>query len=222
MSSPLRAARRIAGALAVLASTTPLSAQTYGNALIDRGALDTFTNFVLVATTPFDIGPIPRVLSSFSVWGGSGAVGPTNIGREIRPLLLRETAPLQYTVLASGALRTVAAGVNDWDFALESGSALITGSDVRFGWWNGAAGGAVQFDGSGPEVNFSLGGLVAPGPSAGDFVGGAGVVSRTYSIQWTTERFVGGPTPVPEPSTAVLALLGVSLLLVVRRRRGVA
>jgi hypothetical protein len=210
-------ARTVRRALALTAlGTASLSAQTFGNPLVARPIVDTFTSFVTIALgSPF----LPTgagSLQSFSVFGGiTVGAAQTNVGATIAPLLFRNIASV-WTVVGVGTTRTVQNGINTWDFGLTSGSADVT-TETRFGWWSGGGSGAVHYtDLVGPTMGFSSSNAFPIVPGSGTGLNVTFSSPRTYSISF----LVGQPsTVVPEPSTYVLMATGLAAIAAVRVRR---
>ena len=216
------ARRTLPRALSLLAASAfTIQAQPFGEALIQRSNIDAFTGFITIANAPFTTA---ATLTSFSVLGGvTTGIPSSNVGRSITPLLVSIPTGGTFSILGVGTSRTVASGMNTWDFGLVSGSASV-GANVYFAWLSLGAG-AVMYDiGGAPSMSFTGTQSVTAVPAVGASFGVFTSENREYSIQWTTQS-AAPPTPgvVPEPSTYAMLVTGLAgLALVSRRRRAAA
>ena len=202
----------LSAAFAVTAFATPAHAATVGNSAVNRGFVDSASGLTFMLDQAF--GGTPGQLTSFSFYAArAGDVTPLLFSR------LDTGGAITFTLLGIGTTRNVGTGAYTFDFGLTQGSAL-TGATSYFGFRTAGLGVvsygyqsstlpgmfATQATNNGVGTTFSF----DPASQASDT--GNGLNFRGYSINATT-------SPVPEPATWGMMLLGFGGMGYAMRRR---
>jgi hypothetical protein len=186
--------------------------ETIGNPIVDGPLVDSAVGAMFVMTgNPFTA---EGTVSEWSFFNDN-LVAPPPL--DITPLILEDVAGSVF-IRGIGQTRSVSGiGEQHFDFDLVSGSDAV-GANRFFGWKDGSNGanntGVAPFDGpAGDFVRWFGGGHTTF--AAGDNLGTPNLVlERTYSLE---------AHAVPEPTAALLALVGISgMTTLCRYRRPVA
>lgn len=200
-------ASRFARTYSFQATTDDEPGEIVGNIIGNRGSNNGANGSIFILNDPFTEGGF------VDTWAMYDDDDFSNPNRQVTPLLLKPVGS-SWEIIGIGTTRqSNESGAQYFDFDLVAGTDDV-GPGVYFGWKDGSNGannsGVIDFDTvtGGPEIIWLGGGRTSF--SVGDSFGESGRFDRTYSIQ---------AFAVPEPTTALLGLLGAGALLRPRRCR---